>query len=369
MRTVVTKKRLSWSVAVIMVSLFAVVACGNDDSPATADESLLDLTQDPDAYERLVEAAKAEGEVVLYTSLESGVADQLAAMFEDEYGIPVIVQRSGGSDILQRFLIEADSGHIQNDVLGIGGDAGTISALMKDGYFECFIPRQWNELHEWARDPAGCWTASRATVMVLGYRTDLLEQMGIDPPTSWADMTRPELAGRVGMPNPNFSSAVKQMVAVQSENLGWEWFEALRDNDPVIVRGNGPLLDALETGEIVMGGPSTQPRLVEAKLAGDPIDFVYPSEGTVMGPSPHVVVKGAKNPHAGRLLVDFLLTEPVQQMLLDRGDYVGLASMPAGPGLLPVDQLVLFDFTYEWANEHGDERAAMFTEIFDAETE
>ncbi|MBN8965566.1 MAG: hypothetical protein J0H89_09355, partial [Rhizobiales bacterium] len=64
-----------------------------------------------------VAAAKAEGSVVWYTSTPIQQANKFVKLFEDRYGIKVELFRTGGSQVLRRFLQEAQAGRILTDVL------------------------------------------------------------------------------------------------------------------------------------------------------------------------------------------------------------------------------------------------------------
>src|SRR5690606_29531907 len=108
-----------------------------------------------------------------------------------------------------------------------------------------------------------------------------------------------------------------------SEEMGWEYFEGLRANNPIIVTGGGGIMQALEAGEVWIGGMSTTGRPQRAFLDGLPIGYAYPSEGSYLSSQFSAVPVGAPNPNAGKLLADFLLSDQVQQYLADHGSYPG----------------------------------------------
>src|SRR5689334_11647225 len=64
------------------------------------------LAAGPENYDvtpELIAAAKTEGVVVFYTSLDVAVAEKLAAAFEQKYpGVKVKVERSGSERVFQR---------------------------------------------------------------------------------------------------------------------------------------------------------------------------------------------------------------------------------------------------------------------------
>jgi iron(III) transport system substrate-binding protein len=54
-----------------------------------------------------VAAAKKEGNVTLYTSAPIAAAQKVANAFQQKYGIAVELFRSGGTQVLRRFMMEA----------------------------------------------------------------------------------------------------------------------------------------------------------------------------------------------------------------------------------------------------------------------
>src|SRR5262245_28697443 len=62
-------------------------------------------------------AAKREGKVTLYTSAPIAAAQKVANAFQQKYGITVELFRSGGTQVLRRFMMEQQAGHAGADVL------------------------------------------------------------------------------------------------------------------------------------------------------------------------------------------------------------------------------------------------------------
>ena len=57
--------------------------------------------------------------------------------------------------------------------------------------------------------------------------------------------------------------------------------------------------------------------IIQYKEKGDPVDIVYPEEGTPLATSPSVLFKGAPNPNAGRLFQNWMHSREAQQILVD----------------------------------------------------
>src|SRR5213078_5231958 len=70
-----------------------------------------------DRTERLIGAAKREGELMLYSSLTQDDQLKLVAAFRRRYGVTVKFWRGSQSHILQRVLSETRGGKFEFDVL------------------------------------------------------------------------------------------------------------------------------------------------------------------------------------------------------------------------------------------------------------
>ena len=79
-----------------------------------------------DASQIDVAKAKAEGKVVLYTSLDTQIVDAIIAPFKEKYGINVEYFRGGAADVSSKVLAEADAGRTQVDMV----DASDLAALL-----------------------------------------------------------------------------------------------------------------------------------------------------------------------------------------------------------------------------------------------
>ena len=57
--------------------------------------------------------------------------------------------------------------------------------------------------------------------------------------------------------------------------------------------------------------------VIQAKEKGQPVDVIYPTEGTPLATSPSAVFKAAPNPNAARLFQNWLHGREGQQILVD----------------------------------------------------
>ncbi|HMF68788.1 MAG TPA: ABC transporter substrate-binding protein, partial [Phyllobacterium sp.] len=98
-----------------------------------ADNALL-TSKDAGREDKLVEAAKAEGTLTLYTSIAQNDLQPLISPFEEKYGIKVVPWRASGDTVLQRVIQEQKAG--RNTVDSVHISAPEMEALHREGMFQ-----------------------------------------------------------------------------------------------------------------------------------------------------------------------------------------------------------------------------------------
>src|SRR6478735_3525412 len=88
----------------------------------------------------LVEAAKKEGKVILYSSMDLPVGEKLGKAFEAAYpGISVQIERSGSERLFQRIDQEFASNIHAADIIN-SSDASHFISWKKNGWLAPFVP-------------------------------------------------------------------------------------------------------------------------------------------------------------------------------------------------------------------------------------
>lgn len=330
MNTIGSRRTLTGGV-LAAVAVMALVGC-TQSAPEADDGELDSVTGD-----ELVSRAQEEGEVVWYTSTTEPDALAIADAFEAEYGIPVLVQRSGGADTLQRFLLEADAGNVQNDVLGIGATA-PFDEMLDEGYLTPYIPEGAEDRVEpQAIAEDGSWLGFFFQPAVIAYRTDLVE----DKPTSWEDLLDPQFSGVIGHIDPNFSGVIGVVNGLQ-ENLGWDWYKSLAEQKVLMARTNNNLTDSMTSGEVEVGTFLYVNYAEGLKADGQPIDYVFPEEGTYAQVQANAVMADAPHPYAARLFQEFLISDTVQKIGTESYNYSVLLDAAPPKGLPSLSDIGLW---------------------------
>src|SRR5215218_6810601 len=116
--------------------------------PARAQNEAVYQYKGPDREAKLLEGAKKEGTLLLYTSMAPTESNQLAQAFEKKYGIKVQVWRNLSETVLQRAIAEARARRHSVDV--IETNAPEVEVLVQENLVSEFHSPHVAGLHPFA---------------------------------------------------------------------------------------------------------------------------------------------------------------------------------------------------------------------------
>jgi iron(III) transport system substrate-binding protein len=308
-----------------------------------------------------MKAAKAEGKVVWYTSTPVATAQKIANLFEADTGIRVELFRSGGTAVLRRFMQEIDAKRFAADVLTTS-DPAAANALAKKGLFVAFKPKGFDKIPDSAKDPDGYHVAQRLNMITIFAREDKIPAQ--DLPQKWTDLVDPKYKSKLVMTDPSFTSLQLSVVGTLSKKLGWSYFENLRKNDVMVVRGNEQVLDNLKRGERLIAAGALDSYAADAREEGHKIKSIYPSDGMFVIPSPTSIVKGSPNPNAAKAFAEFMLSEKVQKIFPEDGGYAARVDVAPPPGNPEIATLNLVPVDYGALEKESTAVKRKFDEVF-----
>lgn len=292
------------------------------------------------AWAKVVEAAKKEGEVTIYSfNFVGDVGLALARAFDEKYGIKLNIITGRGAEFIERLKTEKRMGRMVADVSEgaathmLNMKASGVTITLSD------IP-VFQEKGVWLLDPR----AIDAEAHVLGVsqsiyspwiNTRLLKAEQV--PRSYLDLLKPEWKGRVVAHDPVLSSAAYNYFVplVNAGALDWEYVQALGRQEMRLERGGVQAAEVLARGEfpiILMNTDSNSVRFVKE---GAPIKAISWQEGNVSHLTGMVAIKDAPHPNSGLVLVNWFLNEEGQKI---RGEAQGIAMVRKGvPDFRPAD--------------------------------
>src|SRR5437667_5844210 len=173
----------------------------------------------------LVEAAKKEGKLIFYSSMDLPVGEKLGKAFEAAYpGITIQIERSGSERLFQRIDQEFGSGIHAADVINTS-DASHVITWKRNNWLAPFVSEDMARhfLPEY-RDPHGMSATSRIYLSSIAY-TKLVKPE--DAPKSFADLLDPKWAGKMVKGHPAYSGTIMTATFQLVRELGWEYLEKL----------------------------------------------------------------------------------------------------------------------------------------------
>jgi len=306
-----------------------------------------------------LDKAKAEGKVLLYTSLDTQIVDAIIAAFKQKYGIDVQYFRGGSSDVTSKVLAEADAGRPQADMV----DASDLAALllMKErGLLKAFASTATAAVAKELRDADATWITDRLTQAVIQFNS---KEFGAQPPASWADLGKSAMQGRlVYFSSANGDGAPR--IYTLARHLGWDLVKAMAATKPLRVQTPQVITQVLERGERGAGFLQNDNIAWRSKLQGKPTDYVFPGEGVPSEIGACGLLRSSERPHAAALFYEWWMGAEGQAILVKGGKYSSRLDVAPPEGSTPLGKLKLLTLDYaEYKRDKGkilDEIASIF---------
>ncbi|MPZ61439.1 MAG: extracellular solute-binding protein [Propionibacteriales bacterium] len=309
----------------VMLTGGLLAACGGDAGGGEAsDEGVVTQREGEsrqDYIDRLYEAAQEEGAVSYYQSADEeelqAIVDSFTEMFPEVEFEPV---SATSGTILERALLESESGNVQGDVYG--GGSGDQVALEEAGAIEEYRPvNEADVADEFKMD--GPYIAVGYLSYHPAFNTDLVDEA--DLPDDWMGYCDEEWHGELAIDQEG-AEWIAGLLAGMGEEDGMEFLECLAENEPRLVRGSTTRTELLASGEFGVMLDGYGHRLWEFEQEGAPIRTQRPS------PAPLPVVldmasmlRDAPHPNAARLLLEFFLTPEGQDVFFAQNKAGSLA--------------------------------------------
>ena len=295
-------------------------------------------------------AAQAADPLNVYTIWPENYARPMFQEFEKTTGIKVNFLRFSSGEALARVIAEKNNPRV--DVL-FGGPVETFAAGIKEGIFQPYKPPSYDKLPARFRQADGLWTAIADDPLVFMTNNQFLKTNNLKPPASWDDLLHPAYKNMLQMADARTSgTAVTRIFSVlevngRDEEKAFAYLKKLRQNVQVYTKSGGG--GTLPTGlGQAAGGIFFIVDALETKAKGYDVAISFPKEGIGTSAEAIALLKGAKNPEAGKKLIDFATSPAMQSRLAEyKVNFVpahpdvkteaGLAEVLKGAKIFPID--------------------------------
>jgi iron(III) transport system substrate-binding protein len=262
--------------------------------------------------------AFAQGELVLYCTVQEEWCRPMVAAFEKATGIKVLMTRKSSGEFYAQ--IKAEAANPKGDVWW-GGTGDPHLQAAEEGLTQDYKSPKMAELNDWAVKQ---WEASKGRTVgvyagALGYsfNTTELAKRKLTEPKCWADLAKPEFKDDVQVANPNSSGTSYTMLATLVQLMGeakaFDYLKAMHKNVNQYTKSGAAPARAAATGESLIGITFQHDAVTQA-VGGAPVKIVSPCEGTGYEIGSMSIVKGAKNLDNAKKWYDWALSAEAQSI-------------------------------------------------------
>ena len=312
-----------------------------------------------DPMAELIDAAKAEGELVVYGSCEEEYLAAACEHFEELYGIKTTFQRLSTGEVQAK--IEEENGNPSADVW-FGGTTDPYNVVAAEGLLMPYEAVNASHLlGSQYKDADSNWHGIYKGILGFMVNRDELARMNLEAPQDWADLTDPKYKGLIWLSNYNTAGTAKLVINTMIQKYGHdEGIQYLVDLDKNIEvytkSGSGPSKN-VGTGECVIGIGFLHDGITQIVDNGyENIELIIPSSGTSFEIGATAIFKGCAHPNAAKLWIEYALSPECVELADDNGSYQFLvidnATQPAQAAEFGLDPENVMDYDFEDAKNN-----------------
>ncbi|WP_323121379.1 ABC transporter substrate-binding protein [Burkholderia alba] len=329
----------------------------------------------PGNYQGLIDAAKKEGKLIVYSTTDTGLVRPLIKDFESLYGVKVEYNDMNSTELYNRYVSENAAKSTSADVLWSSAMDLQVK-LVNDGLMASYDSPETASLPQWAQYQKQAYGTTYEPLAIV-YNKRLIPDAEV--PKTRADLikllqSQPEkFKGKVTTYDIEKSGVGFNYLtqdAHMNEKATWELVRAIGATGPKLQSSTGAMMERISSGENLIGYNIIGSYAYAKAKKDKSIGYVFPKDYTLVVSRLATISKQAKSPNAAKLWIDYLLSKRGQALIANqsnlysiRADVTGETSMagltkelgdslkpiPIGSGLLVyLDQAKRLAFLKQW---------------------
>ncbi|WP_036478463.1 putative 2-aminoethylphosphonate ABC transporter substrate-binding protein [Myxosarcina sp. GI1] len=311
--------------------------------------------------------------ITVYTALEDDQLGGYLKSFKEEHpDIEVNVVRDSTGIVTAKLLAEKDNPRA--DVVW-GLAASSLLVADEQGLLEPYAPANLKNVQEKLRDSSDPpkWVGIDAWMSAFCVNTIELEEKNLPMPNSWADLTNPVYKNQIVMSNPASSGtgylSVSAILQMMGEEQGWEYLDSLHQNVAQYMHSGSKPCKVAGTGEYPIG-VSFGYRAAIQKEDGEPIEAVFPEEGSGWDIEANALVKKDNIKPASKTFLDWAISKDISQQYAENFAITAVKTDVKPPAAFPSDPTAqLIDNDFQWAANNRDRILEEWKSRYDSKSE
>ncbi len=375
------KRAISIAAALGLILLTILAACAPSSAPSPAPAPTTSVqpasplpsakpqTPEDAAWDKIVEAAKKEGNLTIYSySFVGDIGIAMSRAFKDRYGISVDIVTGRGAEFLERVKTEKRIGSLVADMTE--GSALHLKNMKNEGLtinvtddLPAFREKDVWVANIFGIDPQAKHVIAFNFTLYTPFVNSNLVKPGEEPKV-WKDFLDPKWKGKIIATDPLTSGGLYQLFVplMREKVIDDNFLKALKQQD---LRFSSALPD--EGGILARGERHISLRGVDSVYArfaaeGAPIRAIAINDGTVLSVLTTAAYAGAPHPNAAKVFINWFLS-PEGQTIFGKNATVASVRkdvsnfLPLQARITPVRPILL-------TNEDNDQATQYFRDRY-----
>lgn len=286
-------------------------------------------------------AAEGKQELVIYCAGAESEAQALADAFNKIHpNISITILQSSSGDLVTR--INTEWPKPEGDVVILMASENLDQVYDKlEGYKTANDAKFTAEQKDQKNGDAPKYYGTSMPLQAIMYNSNLLSAE--DAPKSWKDLADPKYAGKIVLANPASSGSAYAQLYMMYKLYGMDFVGQVAKNTTYIASSTaGP--DSVARGEYAIT-VTGEKNIGQKLVAGDPVVYVLPEEGTGLRLEGSAILANCKNPEAAKLFMDFVTSKEALEILSTQFKRRAVSTEIAGPAMLPaLSEMTFFEY-------------------------
>lgn len=284
--------------------------------------------------------------------------------FQAETGIETSYVRLSSGEAFARLQAGADAPEFS---VWWGGPADGFVAANAEGLIEPYVSPNAEAVAAEQKDADGVWTGVYVGALGFCSNTAVLDELGVDVPTSWDDLLDPALAGQVAIAHPAssgtaYTALYTQVLRLGGEDEAIEYMTELHPNILQYTSSGAAPAEMAGRGEIAVSVVFSHDCVRNIDAGFSDLEVSFPDEGTGYEIGGVALIANAPEPEAAKMWIDWSLTAEAQEI----GATTASFQLPTNPDAkvsersVNLDDVNLVDYDFQAAGEARADLTARF---------
>ncbi|WP_017329629.1 ABC transporter substrate-binding protein [Burkholderia stagnalis] len=289
----------------------------------------------PGSYQGVVDAAKKEGKLIVYSTTDTGLVRPLIKDFESLYGIKVEYNDMNSTELYNRYISENAANSTSADVLWSSAMDLQVK-LVNDGLMASYESPESTHVPQWAQYQKQAYGTTYEPLAIV-YNKRLI-------PDNEVPKTRADLIKLLTTQQDKFKGKVTTYDIEKSgvgfnyltqdahvnEKVTWELVKAIGATGPKLQSSTGAMMERISSGENLVGYNIIGSYAYAKAKKDKSIGYVFPKDYTQVVSRLATISKKAKSPNAAKLWVDYLLSQRGQTLIANQANLYAIRADVTG---------------------------------------